>query len=127
MSAHRSRTHSFTANLIDLMRKSLRLSSLVTAVFLALCSASGSNAEPDASIEHAAAPVEAAQDPNMTVVPDRDATVSTAQTVNDDAKILPSVSITPANTSCDTLISAAATHGLPIEFFTRLIRPVSNF
>jgi len=116
MSAHRSRTHSFTANLIDLMRKNLRLSSLVTAVFLALCSASGSNAEPDAAIEHAAAPVEAAQGPNMTVVPDRDANVSTAQTENDAAKNLSAVSIAP-NTSCDTLNSAAATHGLPLEFF----------
>jgi len=54
------------------MRKSLGLNSAVTAAFLILCSASGSNAEPDASIAHAAAPVEAAQGPNMTVVPDRD-------------------------------------------------------
>jgi hypothetical protein len=109
------------------MRKCLGLNSAVTAAFLILCSASGSNAEPDASIEHAAAPVEAAQDQNMTVVPDRDANVSTAQTVNDAAKIMPSVSIAPANTSCDTLNSAAATHGLPLEFFTRLIRHESNF
>jgi soluble lytic murein transglycosylase-like protein len=109
------------------MRKSLGLNSAVTAAFLILCSASGSNAEPDASIEHAAAPVEATQDQNMTVVPDRDANVSTAQTVNDAAKIMPSVSIAPANISCDTLNSAAATHGLPLEFFTRLIRQESNF
>ena len=78
MSARRSWTHFFTDDLIDLMRKSLRLNSAVTAAFLILCSASASNAEPDAAIEHAAAPVEAAQDPNMTVVPDRDANVSTA-------------------------------------------------
>lgn len=109
------------------MRKSLGLNSAVTAAFLILCSASGSNAEPDASIEHAAAPVEAAQDPNMTVVPDRDANVSTAQTVNDAAKIMPSVSIAPANTSCDILNSAASTHGIPPEFFARLIRQESNF
>ena len=109
------------------MRKSLGSNSAVTAAFLILCSASGSNAEPDASIAHAAAPVDAAQGPNMTVVPDRDANVSTAQTVNDAAKIMPSVSIAPANTSCDTLNSAAATHGLPLEFFTRLIRQESNF
>ncbi len=109
------------------MRKSLGLNSAVTAAFLILCSASGSNAEPDASIEHAAAPVEAAQDPNMTVVPDRDANVSTAQTVNDAAKIMPSVSISPANTSCDILNSAASTHGIPPEFFARLIRQESNF
>src|SRR5260370_5590151 len=107
--------------------KSLGLNSVVTAAFLILCSASGSNAEPDASIEHAAAPVEAAQDPNMTVVPDRDANVSTAQTVNDAAKIMPSVSISPANTSCDILNSAASTHGIPPEFFARLIRQESNF
>src|SRR6266849_5464895 len=108
------------------MRKSLGLNSAVTAAFLILCSASGSNAEPDASIEHAPAPVEAAQGPNMTVVPDRDANVSTAQTENDAALNLPSVSIAP-NASCDTLNSAAATHGLPLEFFTRLIRQESNF
>jgi hypothetical protein len=65
------------------MRKSLRLNSAVTAAFLILCSASASNAEPNTAIEHAAAPVEAAQGPNMTVVPDRDANVSTAQTEND--------------------------------------------
>jgi hypothetical protein len=105
MSAHRSWTHSFTDDLIDLMRKSLRLSSMVTAAFLALCSASGSNAEPDAAIEHAAAPVEAAQGPNMTVA-DRDANVSTAQTENDAAKNLSAVSIAP-NTSCDTLNNAS--------------------
>jgi hypothetical protein len=105
-----------------------RFNSAVTAAFLILCSASGSNAEPDAAIEHAAAPVEAAQGPNMTVVPDRgDANVSTPQTENDAAKNLPSVSIAPVNTSCDTLNSAAATHGLPIEFFARLIRQESNF
>src|SRR5712664_2591949 len=104
------------------MRKSLGLNSAVIAAFLILCSASGSNAEPDASIEHAAASVEAAQDPNMTVVPDRDANVSTA-----DAKIMPSVSIAPANTSCDILNSAASTHGIPPEFFARLIRQESNF
>src|SRR5467141_1139538 len=110
------------------MRKSLGLNSAVIAAFLILCSASGSNAEPDASTEHAAAPVEAAQDPSMTVVPDRDANVSTAQTtVNDAAKITPSVSIAPANTSCDILNSAASTHGIPPEFFTRLIRQESNF
>jgi hypothetical protein len=101
-----------------------RLNGVVTAAFLTLCSASGSNAEPDAAIEHAPAPVEAAQDPNTTVVPDRDANASTAQTENDAAKNLPSVSIAP---SCDTLNSAAATHGLPIEFFARLIRQESNF
>jgi hypothetical protein len=99
----------------------------VTAAFLILCSASASKAEPDTAIDHAPAPVEAAQGPNMTVVPGRDANVSTAQTENDDAKILPSVSIPPANTSCDTLNSAAATHGLPLEFFARLIRQESNF
>jgi hypothetical protein len=109
------------------MRKSLGLNSAVTAAFLILCSASGSNAEPDASIEHAAAPVEAAQDPNMTVVPYRDANVSTAQTVNDAARIMPSVSIAPAKTSCDILNSAASTHGIPPEFFARLIRQESNF
>jgi hypothetical protein len=118
MSVHRSWTHSFTDDLIDLMRKSLRLSSMVTAAFLALCSTSGSNAEPGAAIEHAAAPVEAAQGPNMTVVPDRDTNVSAAQTENDAAKNLSAVSIAP-NTSCDTLNSAAATHGLPLEFFAR--------
>ena len=80
MSARRSWTRSFTDDLIDLMRKCLRLNSVVTVAFLALCSASGSNAEPDAAIEHATAPVEAAQGPHMTVVPDRDANVSTAQT-----------------------------------------------
>lgn len=126
MSVHRSWTHSFTDDLIDLMRKSLRLSSMVTAAFLALCSTSGSNAEPGAAIEHAAAPVEAAQGPNMTVVPDRDTNVSAAQTENDAAKNLSAVSIAP-NTSCDTLNSAAATHGLPLEFFARLIRQESNF
>jgi hypothetical protein len=109
------------------MRKSLGLNSAVTAAFLILCSASGSNAEPGASIAHAAAPVEAAQGPNMTVVPDRDANVSTAQTVNDAARIMPSVSIAPANTSCDILNSAASTHGIPPEFFARLIRQESNF
>jgi hypothetical protein len=109
------------------MRKSLGLNSAVTAAFLILCSASASKAEPDTAIDHAPAPVEAAQGPNMTVVPGRDANVSTAQTENDDAKILPSVSIPPANTSCDTLNSAAATHGLPLEFFARLIRQESNF
>jgi soluble lytic murein transglycosylase-like protein len=109
------------------MRRSLGLNSAVTAAFLILCSASASNAEPDTAIDHAPAPVEAAQDPNMTVVPDRDANVSTAQTENDAAINLPSVSIAPANTSCDTLNSAAATHGLPLEFFTRLIRQESNF
>src|SRR6267378_6462972 len=109
------------------MRKSLGLNSAVIAAFLILCSASGSNAEPDASIEHAAASVEAAQDPNMTVVPDRDANVSTAQTVNDAARIMPSVSIAPANTSCDILNSVASTHGIPPEFFARLIRQESNF
>ena len=77
-----------TDDLIDLMRKCLRLNSVVTVAFLALCSASGSNAEPDTAIEHAAAPVEPAQGPNMTVVPDRDANVSTAQTENDAAKNL---------------------------------------
>jgi hypothetical protein len=115
MSARRSWTHSFTDDLIDLMRKCFRLNSVVTVAFLALCSASGSNAEPDVAIEHAAAPVEAAQGPNMTVVPDRDANVSMAQTENDAAGIKPLVSIAPANESCDTLSSAAATHGLPIE------------
>jgi hypothetical protein len=109
------------------MRKSLGSNSAVTAAFLILCSASASNAEPDTAIDHAPAPVEAAQGPNMTVVPDRDANVSTAQTENDAAINLPSVSIAPANTSCDTLNSAAATHGLPIEFFARLIRQESNF
>jgi len=99
------------------MRKGLGLNSALTAAFLILCSALGSNAEPDASIEHAAAPVEAAQDPNMTVVPDRDANVSPAQTVNDAARIMPSVSIAPANTSCDILNSAASTHDIPPEFF----------
>jgi hypothetical protein len=86
-----------TDDLIDLMRKCLRLNSVVTVAFLALCSASGSNAEPDTAIEHAAAPVEPAQGPNMTVVPDRDANVSTAQTENDAAGIKPLVSIAPAN------------------------------
>src|SRR5450755_2925865 len=109
------------------MRKSLGSTSAVTAAFLILCSASASKAEPDTAIDHAPAPVEAAQCPNVTVVPGRDANVSTAQTENDDAKILPSVSIAPANTSCDTLNSAAATHGLPLEFFARLIRQESNF
>jgi hypothetical protein len=103
-----------------------RLNSAVTAAFLALCCASGSNAEPDAEIEHAPPPVQAAQDLNTTVVPDRNANGSTAQTVNDAAKNLPSVSIAP-NTSCDTLVSAAATHGIPPEFFARLIRQESNF
>ena len=98
----------------------------MTAAFLILCSASASKAEPDTAIDHAPAPVEAAQGPNMTVVPDRDANVSTAQTENDAAINLPSVSIAP-NASCDTLNSAAATHGLPLEFFTRLIRQESNF
>jgi hypothetical protein len=83
------------------MRKSLG-----TAAFLILCSASASNAEPDTAIDHAPAPVEAAQGPNMTVVPDRNANVSTAQTENDAAINLPSVSIAP-NASCDTLNSAA--------------------
>jgi transglycosylase-like protein with SLT domain/sporulation related protein len=109
------------------MRKSFGLNSAVTAAFLILCSASGSNAEPDAAIEHAPAPVEAAQGPNRTVVPDRDANGSTAQTENDAAKNLPSVSIAPANSSCETLNSAAASYGLPIEFFARLIRQESNF
>src|SRR5450755_3094803 len=109
------------------MRKSLGSNSAVTAAFLILCSASASKAEPDTAIDLAPAPVEAAQGPNMTVVPDRDANVSTAQTENDAAKILPSVSIAPANTGCDTLNSAAATHGLPLEFFARLIRQESNF
>src|SRR5450755_5013639 len=127
MSARRSWTHSFTDDLIDPMRKNLRLNSVVTAAFLALCSASGSNAEPDTAIDHAPAPVAAAQGPNMTVVPDRDANVSTAQTENDAAKILPSVSIAPANTGCDTLNSAAATHGLPLELFARLLRQESSF
>ena len=108
------------------MRKSLGLNSAVTAAFLILCSASASNAEPDTAIDHALAPVEAAQGPNMTVVPDRGTNVSTAQTENDVAKNLSAVSIAP-NTSCDTLNSAAATHGLPLEFFTRLIRQESNF
>jgi hypothetical protein len=126
MSARRLWTHSFTNDLIDLMRKSLRLNSAVTAACLILCSASGSKAEADATIDHAPAPVEAAQGPNMTVVPGRDANVLTAQTVNDAAKIMPSVSIRP-NASCDTLNSAASTHGLPLEFFTRLIRQESNF
>jgi len=108
------------------MRKSLGSNSAVTAAFLILCSASASNAEPDTAIDHAPAPVEAAQGPNMTVVPDRDANVSTAQTVN-DAAIMPSVSIAPANTSCDILNSAASTHGIPPEFFARLIRQESNF
>ena len=106
--------------------KSLGSNSAVTAAFLILCSASASNAEPDTAIDHALAPVEAAQGPNMTVVPDRNANVSTAQTENDAAINLPSVSIAP-NASCDTLNSAAATHGLPLEFFTRLIRQESNF
>src|ERR1700716_1286057 len=109
------------------MRKSLGLNSAVTAAFLILCSASGSNAEPDGSIEHATAPVEAAQDPNMTVVPDGDANVSTAQTVNEAGRIMPPVSIAPANTSCDILNSAASSHGIPPEFFARLIRQESNF
>ena len=52
-----------TDDLIRLMHKNLRLDCVVTAAFLALCSASGSNAEPDAAIEHAAAPVEAAHGP----------------------------------------------------------------
>jgi hypothetical protein len=117
-------THFPTDDLIGLMRKSLGSNSAVTAAFLILCSASASNAEPDTAIDHAPAPVEAAQGPNMTVVPDRDANVSTAQTENDAAINLPSVSIAP---SCDTLNSAAATHGLPLEFFTRLIRQESNF
>ena len=95
MSGHRSWTYSFTGDLIDLMCKSLGLSRTVTAAFLALCSASGSNAEPDAAIEHARAPVEAAQSPNMTVVQDRDTNVSTAQTEIDAAKNLPAVSIAP--------------------------------
>jgi hypothetical protein len=60
-----------------------------------LCSASRSTAEPDAAIEHARAPVEAAQSPNMTVVQDRDTNVSTAQTEIDAAKNLPAVSIAP--------------------------------
>jgi hypothetical protein len=127
ISAPRSWTYSPTDDLIGLMRKSLGFHSAVTAALLILCSASGSNAEPDAAIEHAPEPVEAAQGPNITVVPDRDTNVSTAQTENDAAKIIPSVSIAPANTSCDTLNSAAATHGLPIEFFARLIRQESNF
>src|SRR6202171_3370545 len=84
-------THSPTDDLIGLMRKSLGLNSAVTAAFLILCSASASNAEPDTAIDHAPAPVEAAQGPNMTVVPDLDANVSTAQTVHDAAKIMPSV------------------------------------
>jgi hypothetical protein len=69
MSARRLWTHSFTDDLIDLMRKSLGSNSAVTAAFLILCSASASNAEPDTATDHAPAPVEAAQDPNMTVVP----------------------------------------------------------
>src|SRR5450631_2043808 len=109
------------------MRKSFGSNSAVTAAFLILCSASASKAEPDTAIDHAPAPVEAAQGPNMTVVPGRDANVSTAQTENDDAKILPSVSIPPAKTSCDTLNSAAATRGRPLELFARLIRQESNF
>jgi soluble lytic murein transglycosylase-like protein len=108
------------------MRKSLGLSRTVTAAFLALCCASESSAEPDAAIEHARAPVEAAQGLNMTVVPDRDRNGSTARTEIDDAENLPAVSIAPS-TSCDTLNSAAATHGLPLEFFARLIRQESNF
>jgi hypothetical protein len=62
----------------------------------------------------------------MTVVPDRDTNGSTARTEIDAAENLPAVSIAP-NTSCDTLNSAAATHGLPLEFFARLIRQESNF
>jgi hypothetical protein len=50
------------------MRKSLGSNSAVTAAFLILCSASASNAEPDTAIDHAPAPVEAAQGPNMTVM-----------------------------------------------------------
>ena len=107
------------------MHKNLRLNRVLIAAFLALGSASGSNAEPDAAIEHAAVPVEAAHSPNTTVVPD--ANVSSAQTENDAIKNLPSVSAGPANTSCDTLNSAAASYGLPVDFFTRLIRQESNF
>src|ERR1700676_548820 len=99
------------------MRKRLGSNSAVTAAFLILCSASASNAEPDTAIDHATALVEAAQGPHMTVVPDHDAMLSTARTETDAAINLPSVSIAP-NASCDTLNTAAATHGLPLEFFT---------
>jgi hypothetical protein len=97
ISAPRSWTYSPTDDLIGLMRKSLGFHSAVTAALLILRSASGSNAEPDAAIEHAPEPVEAAQGPNITVVPDHDTNVSTAQTENDAAKIIPSVSIAPAS------------------------------
>ena len=109
------------------MRKSLGLNSAVTAAFLILCSASGSNAEPDASIEHAAAPVEAAQDPNMTVVPDRDANVSPAQTVNDAARIMPSVSIALATQVVTFSIAPLQLMTFRPSFLQRLIRQESNF
>ena len=60
-------------------------------------------------------------------MPDRDAKVPPVQTENDTIKNLPSVSVAPPNTSCDTLNSAAASYGLPIEFFASLIRQESNF
>lgn len=117
-------TPSATNDLIRQMHKNVRLDGVLIAAFLALGSASGSSAEPDGAIEHAAAPVEAAHSPN-TVVPD--ANVPSVQTENDAIKNLPSVSAGPVNTSCDTLNSAALSYGLPVEFFARLIRQESNF
>jgi len=100
------------------MYKNLRLHSVVTAAILSLGS-SVSNAGPDAAIEHATVPVESAQDAKAAAPP--------VQTENDTIKNLPPVSAAPANSSCDTLNSAAASYGLPIEFFARLIRQESDF
>jgi hypothetical protein len=107
------------------MSKNLRLKTVVTAAFLALCSSSG-NAEPDGAIEHPAASAEAAQVPNTNVLPDSDANVS-PQTEHEALRMMPLVAIASAKIGCDTLNSAAATHGLPLKFFARLIRQESNF
>ena len=114
-----------TDDLIRQMHKNLTLDRVLLAAFLAWGSVSGCNAEPDAAIEHAAASVEAAHSRNTTVVPD--ANVPSVQTENDTIKNPRSVSAGPANTSCDTLNSAALSYGLPVEFFVSLIRQESNF
>jgi hypothetical protein len=104
------------------MRNKLAIYSVVIVALIA-ASACESNAERDATSERSSAQVEAAPVSNTAAASNADPTLPTAPTKNET----PSLAIKPARADCDTLKSAAATHGIPLEFFTRLIRQESNF
>jgi hypothetical protein len=103
-----------------------KINSVLIAALLA-GSACESNAGPDAKSERSPAQVEVAPASNPAARPNIDATLPTAPLENETARTTPTFAIKPSNADCDTLNSAAATHGIPFEFFKRLIRQESNF